>query len=288
MTTPWPADLLRSSPPMTLPTASAPRGEAVAACLLGGDGAVLGAEDADRPFYAASTIKLHVLMAVLRGADRGDLDLAGEVAATRTVMGPDGRPVTLAGDHLDPSHPAECTPIPVGELAVRMIDRSSNEATNHLVALLGDGDARAGLAVVGEEIARLGLTATRMERLIGDAPAIARGETNEVSAADLARTAHVLSRGDDLSLTSRELARRALAAQRIRLIAAVLRAGVPVGSKSGTVPGYRHDVAVIGSPGTTVQRVLAVLTAGGTEQQATGRIHATARRLLPELTTPAG
>ena len=62
-----------------------------------------------------------------------------------------------------------------------MIDRSSNEATDQLLELVG---LDAVAAVVGE----LGLTATRVERLIGDAAALERGLTNETSAAALART----------------------------------------------------------------------------------------------------
>ena len=56
---------------MSLPTAAAPTEVRIAHCLLDADGAVLSAARAEEPFYAASTIKLHVLLAVLRAAEQG-------------------------------------------------------------------------------------------------------------------------------------------------------------------------------------------------------------------------
>lgn len=268
-----------------LPTAAASTEEHVAVCLLDGAGRVLHEQDADRPFYAASTIKLHVLLAALQAAQGGALDLDAEVSATRSFVGADGHPFTLGGDHLDPTHPAEGAPIAVRELLVRMIDRSSNEATDHTVALLGGGvDAppEQGLAAVAGTIARLGLTATRVERLIGDASAITAGATNETSARDLARTVYALAGDPDLlGDDARTLALDALRAQRIRVITTVVRDGVDAGSKTGWVEGYRHDVAVIGEAGSPERRVLAVLTSGLPQDEADARIVAAAREQLP-------
>jgi beta-lactamase class A len=264
---------------MSLPTAAAPTEVRLAHCLLDADGAVLSAGRAEEPFYAASTIKLHVLLAVLRAAEAGRLDLDETVTATRTFTGADGAPFTLAGDHLDPSHPAPGAPVSLRELAVRMIDRSSNEATDQLLELVG-------LAAVAEVVDELGLAATRVERRIGDAAALAQGLTNETSAADLARTMHALVTGTSprLSEASRELALAALRAQRIPIIGTVAAPGVAWGSKSGWVDGYRHDVAVLGAEGTPPRRVLAVMTAGLEADEADRRITALARELMPELT----
>lgn len=269
-----------------LPTAAASTEEHVAVCLLDGAGRVLHEQDADRPFYAASTIKLHVLLAALQAAQGGALDLDDKVPATRSFVGADGRPFTLGGDHLEPTHPAEGVPIAVRELLVRLIDRSSNEATDHIVALLGGGvgaPPEQGLAAVAGTIARLGLAATRVERLIGDASAITAGATNETSARDLARTVHALAGDPDLlGDDARTLALDALRAQRIRVITTVLRDGVDAGSKTGWVEGYRHDVAVIGEAGSPERRVLAVLTSGLPQDEADARIVAAARELLPQ------
>jgi beta-lactamase class A len=270
-------------PAQPLPTAPAPSQEAIAWCLLDAQGRETSASDAERPFYAASTIKLHVLLAALRAADRGELDLASRVRATRTFAGEGGTSFTLAGDHLDPTHPREDEPVAVRDLLVRMIDRSSNEATDHVISLVG-------LDAVAEVIAALGLSATRVQRLIGDPAALEAGLTNETCAADLAQTLHVLVRGDEagapparlpLSAGSRTLARDALGAQQIRIIGRALRADVPAYSKSGWVEGYRHDVAAVGDPESGELHVLAVMTAGLAEEAADERILGVARDLLP-------
>lgn len=251
-----------------LPTASAPSAAAISWCLLDARGQEVSSSEADRAFYAASTIKLHVLLAALRAADRGELDLGAEVAATRTFTGEDGASFTLAGDHLDPTHPPEGEPVPVRELLVRMIDRSSNEATDHVLSLVG-------LDAVAAVIADLDLPATRVERLIGDGAALAAGRTNETSARDLARTMDAIMRGGSA------LAREALAAQRIRIIGRAVRPGVPVLSKSGWVDGFRHDVAAIGGSDGAGFHVLAVMTGGWAEDEADERIIARTRELLP-------
>lgn len=147
-----------------------------------------------------------------------------------------------------------------------MIDRSSNEATDHVVELVG-------LDAVAATITGLGLRATRVQRLIGDAAALGAGATNETSAADLAVTmrAAVTTGGltPPLPASSLELARSALAAQQIPVIGGALREGVPWGSKSGWVEGYRHDVAFVGDPDGAELRVLAVMTAGLTRRTRT-------------------
>lgn len=248
------------------------------------DGLVLAEHDPHRAFYAASTIKLHVLLAALgwspEGAEDGTparpaLDLGRTVPATRTFRGVSGGEFTLTGDHLDPTHPADGTPITVGELLTRMIDRSSNEATDTIITLLGGGDPGDGLRAVGRVIRDLGLTGTRVERLIGDDVATGRGLTNETSAADLATTMATIVRGDGLTGDAHALALDALRSQRIPVITSVLRPGVDHGSKSGEVDGIRHDVAFAGD------RILAVLTSGYAEDEANTVIRDLARRLLP-------
>ncbi|WP_341854444.1 serine hydrolase [Brachybacterium sp. GPGPB12] len=96
---------------MSLPTAAAPTEVRLAHCLLDADGAVLSAARAEEPFYAASTIKPHVSLAVARAAEQGELGLDAEVPVTRTFTGVDGEPFTLGGDHLDPTHPEPGTKI---------------------------------------------------------------------------------------------------------------------------------------------------------------------------------
>ncbi|MGO1285541.1 MAG: serine hydrolase [Brachybacterium sp.] len=264
---------------MALPTAAPPTDVAVTHCLLDAQGRVLSSDGKGRAFYAASTIKLHVFLAALRAGADGALDLDAAVPATRTFTGTDGAPFTLGGDHLDPSHPAEGAPVTVRELLHRMIDRSSNEATDQIAELIG-------LPTIAATITALGLTATRMERLIGDGAALAQGLTNETSAADLAATMLATVRdGPPMGLGAPGLtvAREALTAQQIPVIGTALRTGVPWGSKSGWVEGYRHDVAFVGDPDGPGLRVLAVMTGGLDQDEADERITALVQELLGDV-----
>ncbi|MGP9747190.1 serine hydrolase [Brachybacterium sp. AOP29-B2-41] len=266
---------------MSVPTVAAPSQIAVTHTLLDAGGRVLSSDGPDRPCYAASTIKLHVLLAALRAGAEGVTDLDATVPAVRTFTGVDDAPFTLGGDHLDPTHPAQGAPIAVRELLRRMIDRSSNEARNQVAELIG-------LPAVRAMIAALGLSSTRMERLIGDGAALAQGLTNETSAADLAQTMWATVRGGatfgpavpEFAAADLAFARQALRAQQIPVIGTVLREGVEWGSKSGWVDGFRHDVAYVGDPDSENLRILAVMTAGLPPQEADQRITALARGLL--------
>jgi beta-lactamase class A len=253
---------------MSLPTAAAPTEVRLAHCLLDADGTVLSAEHAEEPFYAASTIKLHVLLAVLRAAEAGHLDLEAELPVTCTFTGADGQPFTLAGDHLDPTHPAPGTPLAARELAVRMIDRSSNEATDQLLELVG-------LDAVADVVRELGLAATRVERRIGDAAALAQGLTNETSAADLARTMHALITGTSpqsvrvlpSSSPSRRSARSGSRSSPPPCARACPGARSPAGS---TATGTTSPSSA--TPRGAASRILAVMTAGLAPQAADARI----------------
>ena len=191
-----------------------------------------------------------------------------------------------------------------------MIDRSSNEATNAVIDLVG-------LDAVEAVIEELGLRATRVERRIGDASALARGLTNETCAADLAETMRRIVRREAgvpagpcskaglvaggpkppggrqaparepgsglLSPASTGLALDALRAQQMRVILDVLPEGLDAGSKSGEVDGFRHDVAFIGDPRSADLRCLAVMTSGIALAAADNAIRRTARELLGNL-----
>lgn len=268
----------------SIPTYVPPAQKVIAYCVTDHAGTVLAQQDQHRPFYAASTIKLHILAAALRAAEEGRLDLSSQVEATRTFTSVDGSEFTLAGDHLDPTHPAPGVSITVADLLVRMIDRSSNEATDHVLELVG-------LPAVAQTIEQWGLTGTRVERSIGDPAAVAAGLTNETTAADLAITVRTLvgaqttgtgADADDAERRApgRELARSALRAQRIRIITTAVPPSMDAGSKSGTVDRIRHDVAFVGDPNGPDVRYLAVLTQGYEEGEADAHIVDLARAFL--------
>lgn len=234
--------------------------------LTDAEGRILSEREPARAYYAASTIKLGVALAVGRAVESGSLDLASRFPATRTFLGTGGKPLTLAGDHLDPEFPADGVPVDVAALCRTMVSRSSNEATNILLQAVG-------LEPVAAVFRDLGLRSTRVDRLIGDSTAAEAGLTNETSAQDLVALlrATVLGKtggGQHLPPRVRQLCVSALEAQATPPIGRALPPGLRWGSKSGEVPGYRHDVAFIGDPESPSCRYLAVCTQGFEEAQA--------------------
>lgn len=244
----------------------------IAYALLDEQGRLSNSRLAHRTFYAASTIKLHVMIAVLRAIDRGELGLQDPLSSTRTFKGSEGKSFDLRDDHLDPQFPGAGSQISLGGVLTAMIVRSSNEATNMCLSLLGDYKAAVEKVCEKAEVNR-----TKVERLIGDAEAIRKGCTNETSAFDLAKTMRELISGKLLSAESTQFAVETLRAQEKRLILSVLKDSVDAGSKSGEIENIQHDVAFVGMPPCT----LAIMTEGMTADDASETIRVLSHALLP-------
>lgn len=181
--------------------------------------------DSARVVPAASTIKVPILLAYLAAGLPWDLPVA--LPATR--VGGCG-PLSLV-----PS----VTSLPAGEALRLMIALSDNDATNALLGLVGVGE-------VSRLLARAGTRHTVLRRRMMDPAAVAAGHENETSAADLAELLAALRAG--VLLPQRETA-MALAVMREQQFDEGLPAYLPEGlhcaSKTGSLPGVRHDIAVI-------------------------------------------
>src|SRR5699024_963497 len=140
---------------------------------------------AERPYYAASTMKLAVLLAATSAVAEGRLSLGHELPVSRTFTGADGTPFVLEGDHLDAELPPPGTPMTLAGHLDAMITRSSNEATNTVMELVGvPAVAQVATACGG-----------RVERLIGDPAAVGTGRTNEVTAVALTTLVRAVTTG---------------------------------------------------------------------------------------------
>ena len=252
-------------------TAKVEGAPSISFALLNEHGELVASRNAERHYYAASTIKLHVMLAVFARADAGELQLSDPLGATRSFFGCDGETFDLTGEHLHPEFPEPGTQISVAEAIHLMISRSSNEATNMCLALLPDFPSAIG------DIARgLGLVGTKVERQIGDPAALERGLTNETCALDLAVTMRAIRCGGFLSEEAQHIALAALRDQQTPVITHAVSDAVDHGSKSGEIPFIRHDVAFIGDAGIA----LAVMTSGLGEAEANETIEALATALL--------
>lgn len=216
-------------------------------------GDVLASRDPHASHYPASTIKLAVLVALLRDRTAHIPAALGSVVVHDRFPSAVGGTFRLdqSGDQDDETWARLGTDVDLMELADRMVTVSSNIATDLIIERIGFSSVRRCLTA-------LGLAAElRVDRLIGDDAAEAAGTTNSVSASALARLMTFIATGTDAdSATALGL----LARQTHRdMIPAGLPQDVWSASKGGWVPGVKHDVALVRPPAAP-QYVLAVCT----------------------------
>ncbi len=217
----------------------------------------------DRVYHAASTMKIPVLIDLLREADAGRLSLDQSILlvnAFHSIV--DGSPYALSADDDSDSTVYERVGewVPVRWLAERMINHSSNLATNALIALLDPERITATMRTLGAE-------RTLVLRGVEDGPAFRAGQNNVTTADDLAAILKAIERREAASPSSTEFLLGTLRAQAFNAqIPAGLPPGIPVAHKTGQITATLHDAAIIYPPG-RAPFVLVVLTRGIPEQR---------------------
>jgi beta-lactamase class A len=213
-------------------------------------------------------MKVPVMIEVLRAVDDGRLSLdQGILLINRFHSIVDGSPYALdATDDSDSSMYARVGQrVPVRELLERMIVRSSNLATNALIALVGAENANATAHT-------LGATRMRVLRGVEDGKAFAAGRNNTTSSSDLAVLLQRIERGDVLRAESARLMKEILLRQELNdEIPAGVPAGTPVAHKTGSITATLHDAALVYPPG-RAPYVLVVLTRGIPDEKVARRL----------------
>lgn len=215
------------------------------------------------PHYAASTVKLAVLVAALTEVAAGRLTLARELEVRDAFASAAGGSFTLrqADDQDDATWSRLGAGLPVSTLLERMVADSSNIATDIVVEAIGLCPVRRAAAFAGAE----GMT---ISHLIGDERAKAGGAANAVTAAGLARLMSSLAAGRLLPAAE---TRQALELLRRRRHRRMIPAGLPDGtwsaSKGGWTAAVNHDVALV-RPERAPQYVLAICTTTGLDEAA--------------------
>jgi beta-lactamase class A len=211
------------------------------------DGKPVLLHNQDEQFYAASTMKVSVMVAVYRDIEAGKLALSDKVTLTdRFVSVVDGSTYELDPDDTDVDRAYASGTATVEHLLEQMITISNNEATNLLIATLGGGDPRLGVAKAAEAQRLLSATKSQLERPIGDMNANGSGRTNLVTSYDLSAGLGRLATGQVAGLESTEAMVATLRRQQINNgIAAGLPAGTSWGGKNGWVGAIRHDSAIV-------------------------------------------
>jgi beta-lactamase class A len=200
---------------------------------------------ADETHYAASTMKLPLLLAAYRMADSGHLDLDQEVevhADFRSAF--DGTAYGMSRDYDSDDEPWQRLGqrVSLRWLLRRMVGRSSNLATNLVLE-------QVGLRPVAEVWQLCGAHHSVTARGIEDYAAERGGQTNLVTAADLAAVLAGIATGEAASATACDEMLAALAANENRdNIPAGLPAGTYVAHKDGWVDAVAHDAGLIRPP----------------------------------------
>jgi beta-lactamase class A len=214
--------------------------------------------NADTSFHAASTMKVPVMIELFRRASTGSFAMdQGLMVVNSFASIVDGSPYAL-----DPNSDSDTTlyhrvgtRVPVDTLLRLMITRSSNFATNILIALVGADQVN---------LAMRGLGAQRIQVLRGveDNKAFEKGLNNTTTARDLATILRAIELGQAGSPgATREMREILLAQEFNEKIPAGLPAGMRVAHKTGEITANSHDAAIVYPPG-RAPYVLVVLTRG--------------------------
>jgi beta-lactamase class A len=219
---------------------------------------------ADEQHYAASTMKLALVMAAYRQAEAGRLDLDATVPVHNDFRSR-GDGATFHIDEGEDSDPEvwrrRGTDVALRWLCSRAIVRSSNLATNLVIDQVSP-DA------VAEVLDLVGATRSTVTRGIEDFAAREAGLQNLVTAGDLARTLQALHTTSVLSPAGCAEVLATLAAQQINdAIPVRLPKDTRVAHKSGWIEGISHDAGIITPPDSSTPFVFVMCTTSDLPEQ---------------------
>lgn len=238
------------------------RAIAVSVTLTGRHGTAMAIDEL-RPHYAASTMKLPVLLAAYRERDAGRLDLEAIVPVHQDFVSRLGSRFTV-DEQEDSDEQAWAR---LGEqvslewLCRRMIVRSSNLATDLVCEQVGFSAVAEAIEACGisPDVAAGGL---QVQRMIGDFEAQGDGWSNLITTAGLSAMLTALSSGVGAEAsTTAELLDILAANEMDRDVRAGLPDGTWVAHKNGWVSDAVHDVALV-RPADAPEFALAVATSG--------------------------
>ena len=232
----------------------------------------------DSSFHAASTMKVPVMIEFFRQVERGGLSAQQPVLLVNQFPSiVDGSPFSVAplDDSDSTMYLRVGDRVPVRELVERMIVRSSNLATNAVIALIGarraDSTAHA-----------LGARNIRVLRGVEDGKAFQKGMNNTTTAGDLGMLLEAIQKHTAASARSCDTMLAILSRQEFNdEIPAGLPPGTRVAHNTGSITAVLHDAAIVYPTGRSPY-VLVVLTRNIPDERIARTLIADISRLVYE------
>jgi len=200
--------------------------------------------NADRPFHAASTMKVAILLAIGKAIDDGRIRPNDTLhVRNRFLSAIDRTPfrIDAESDGYPQLHKLIGRTAKISDLTEWMIVSSSNLATNLLLDYLTLEEAQRVLRDAG-------MSGLELRRGVDDAKAHEQNFNNETTAEGL-RQLFATLRGDFLSKSSRDLAINILLQQRFNsMIPAPLPSHASVAHKTGEISTACHDAGIVYLP----------------------------------------
>ena len=201
--------------------------------------------DADKPFHAASTMKVPVMIELFRQAREGRLSLDEPLPIRNEFHSiVDGSPYRLSeGDDSDTEvYAAVGRTMTLRQLCDAMIAVSSNFATNLLIEKLGVENIR-------RTVSALGADGMQVLRGVEDQKAFDKGLNNSTTARGLLVLFEKLAKGAAVGKAEDAEMLAILRRQKFNeAIPAGVPAGTPVAHKTGNITRIHHDAGIVYGP----------------------------------------
>jgi beta-lactamase class A len=230
--------------------------------------------DPDKPFHAASTMKVPVMVELYRQARAGAVSLDAPLPIRnefRSIV--DGSSYKLSeGDDSDTLvYAAVGKTLTLAQLDEAMITVSSNFAANLLIEKLGVENIRA-------TVTRLGAGGMQVLRGVEDQKAFDKGLNNSTTARGLLVLFDHLAHGTAVDPASDEAMVAVLKRQKFNdAIPAGLPTGIDVAHKTGTITRIHHDAGIVFAKR---PYVLVILVRGVQEQKESAAVMAAISRAI--------
>ncbi len=201
--------------------------------------------DPDKPFHAASTMKVPVMIELFRQAHEGRLSLDDRLPIRNEFHSlADGSTFALSvGDDSDAEvYGALGQTLTLRQLCEAMITVSSNFAANLLIEKLG-------VANVQHTVTALGADGMQVRRGVEDQKAFDLGLNNTTTALGLLVLLQRLAHGTAVDAQSDAAMLEILKRQRFNdAVPAGVPAGTAVAHKTGNITRIHHDAAIVYAP----------------------------------------